>query len=69
MGREVGNICISIATLKVNSFQSLFPSFWSANDSSGLSLKDLPPDMVVPLLLSQLEVFPEQRLKVHIKPC
>lgn len=64
MGREVRNICISIATLKVNSFQSLLPSFCSANDGNRLSLKEVPPDMVVSLLTSQLEAFPEQRLEV-----
>lgn len=66
MGQEVRNICISIATLKVNSFQSRFPSFCFANDGSSLSLKDLPPDIVVSLLPSQLEAFPEQRLKVAL---
>lgn len=66
MGQEVRNICISIATLKVNSFQSIFPSFFSASDGSSLSLKDLPPDMVVSLLPSHMEAFPEQRLKVAL---
>lgn len=68
MGREVRNICISIATLKVNSFQSLSPSFCSASDGNSLSLKDLPPDMFVSQLPSQLEAFPEQRLKVTLNP-
>lgn len=66
MGREVRNICISIATLKVNSFKSLLPSFCSANDGNRLSLKEVPPDMVVSLLTSQLEAFPEQRLEVAL---
>lgn len=66
MGREVRNICISIATLKVNSFQSLLPSFCSASDGNRLSLKEVPPDMVVSLLTSQLEAFPEQRLEVAL---
>lgn len=66
IGQEVRNICISIVTLKVNSFQSLFPSFCSTHDGSSLSLKDLPPDTVISLLRSQLEAFPEQRLKVAL---
>lgn len=66
IGQEVRNICISIVTSKVNSFQSLFPFFCSAHDGSSLSLKDLPPDTVISLLPSQLEAFPEQRLKVAL---
>lgn len=53
---EVRNICISIATLKVNTSQSLFPSFCSASNPSDLAS----------LLPSQLEAFPKQRLKVEL---
>lgn len=66
MGREVGNICISIATLKVRSPPSLFPSFRSANYGNSFSLRDLPPDVIASLLPSWLEAFPKQRLKVAL---
>lgn len=63
-GQEVRNICISMATLKVNSSQSPFPSSRSASDSNSFSRRDLPPDVIASALPSRLEAFPKQSLRV-----
>lgn len=63
-GQEVRNICISMATLKVNSSQSPFPSSRSASDSNSFSRRDLPPDAIASALPSRLEAFPKQSLRV-----
>lgn len=51
---------------KGKQFPKSFALLCSANDGNRLSLKEVPPDMVVSLLTSQLEAFPEQRLEVAL---